>query len=273
LSQGDVRRAFALLEQALVRHRTASDIQNLWYCLLHLAVAAFVAGRPASYGEETLMLAEAHDSPWHRPYGLWIAGLDQLQRGDLARATTLLRESLRVSQRLRATLDDPWRIAHCLEGLAWNAAAAGEHERAARLLGAARTLWHSPGTPAAGALVHPHGRYEAQVRQALGESAFTTAFQHGAALTTDQAIAYALAAKPAAVPPPPSAPGALAVLTHRERQVADLLAHGLSNKDIAARLVITQRTAETHVENILTKLGFTSRAQAAVWISGQQTRT
>jgi predicted ATPase/DNA-binding CsgD family transcriptional regulator len=273
LGEGDLRRAFALLEQALARHRTASDVQNLWYCLLHLAVAAFAAGRPAPYGEQTLMLAEAHDSPWHRPYGLWIAGLDRLQRGDLARATTLLRESLRVSQRLRATLDDPWRIAHCLEGLAWNAAAAGEHQRAARLFGAAGRLWQSPGTPAAGALVHPHGRYEAQVRQALGEAAFTTASQHGAALTTDQAIAYALAAKPAAAPPPPAVPGAPAVLTRRERQVADLLAQGLSNKDIAARLVIAQRTAETHVENILNKLGFSSRTQAAVWISGQRTST
>jgi DNA-binding NarL/FixJ family response regulator len=68
-------------------------------------------------------------------------------------------------------------------------------------------------------------------------------------------------------------PGAPAVLTRRERQVADLLAQGLSNKDIAARLVIAQRTAETHVENILNKLGFSSRTQAAVWISGQRTST
>jgi non-specific serine/threonine protein kinase len=55
------------------------------------------------------------------------------------------------------------------------------------------------------------------------------------------------------------------VLTRRERQVADLVAQGLSNKDIAAKLVIAQRTAESHVENILTKLGFTSRTQIAAW--------
>jgi len=44
----------------------------------------------------------------------------------------------------------------------------------------------------------------------------------------------------------------------------------LSNKDIAARLVISQRTAETHVERILTKLGFTSRLQVARWVADQQ---
>jgi DNA-binding NarL/FixJ family response regulator len=54
-------------------------------------------------------------------------------------------------------------------------------------------------------------------------------------------------------------------LTARERQIAGLVAQGLSNKEIASKLVISQRTAETHVEHILTKLGFTSRAQIAAW--------
>jgi len=50
-------------------------------------------------------------------------------------------------------------------------------------------------------------------------------------------------------------------LTRREREVASLVAQGMSNKEIAAQLVISQRTAEGHVEHILTKLGFTSRTQ------------
>ncbi|WSF98924.1 helix-turn-helix transcriptional regulator [Nocardia vinacea] len=54
-------------------------------------------------------------------------------------------------------------------------------------------------------------------------------------------------------------------MTKRECQVADLVAQGLSNKQIAAKLVISQRTAQGHVEHILTKLGFTSRAQIAAW--------
>jgi DNA-binding NarL/FixJ family response regulator len=102
------------------------------------------------------------------------------------------------------------------------------------------------------------------VRQVLGEAAFATAFQHGTDLTADQAVTYALGNKPAAAPPPAAA-AVPAALTRRERQVAELVAKGASNKDIATTLVIAQRTAESHVENILTKLGFTSRTQIATW--------
>ena len=52
--------------------------------------------------------------------------------------------------------------------------------------------------------------------------------------------------------------------------MARLVAGGRSNRDIAAELVISQRTAENHVEHILTKLGFTSRAQVAAWVAASQ---
>ena len=52
--------------------------------------------------------------------------------------------------------------------------------------------------------------------------------------------------------------------------MARLVAGGRSNKEIAAELVISQRTAENHVEHILTKLGFTSRAQVAAWVTASQ---
>jgi DNA-binding NarL/FixJ family response regulator len=55
----------------------------------------------------------------------------------------------------------------------------------------------------------------------------------------------------------------------REREVADLVAQSLSNREIAAGLVTSVRTAETHVENILHKLGFTSRTQIAAWIAAR----
>jgi DNA-binding NarL/FixJ family response regulator len=58
-------------------------------------------------------------------------------------------------------------------------------------------------------------------------------------------------------------------LTCRETEIAVHIAEGITNKEIAARLFIAQRTAESHVENIMTKLGFTSRAQIAVWQTRQ----
>jgi DNA-binding NarL/FixJ family response regulator len=54
-------------------------------------------------------------------------------------------------------------------------------------------------------------------------------------------------------------------LSPREREVAALVAGGLSNRQIAGRLLITERTAGAHVEHILGKLGFTSRTQIAIW--------
>jgi DNA-binding CsgD family transcriptional regulator len=54
-------------------------------------------------------------------------------------------------------------------------------------------------------------------------------------------------------------------LTRREREVAAFVAEGLSNREIAARLVISPRTAETHVQNMLVKTGFSTRSQLAVW--------
>jgi DNA-binding NarL/FixJ family response regulator len=54
-------------------------------------------------------------------------------------------------------------------------------------------------------------------------------------------------------------------LTERERQVAALIAQGKSNREIATELVVGERTAETHVANIMAKLGFDSRTQIAAW--------
>lgn len=62
-------------------------------------------------------------------------------------------------------------------------------------------------------------------------------------------------------------------LSPRELEVAGLIAEGLTNPDIAKRLFIAPRTAETHVENVLRKLGFRSRAQVAAWITAQRLET
>ena len=113
---------------------------------------------------------------------------------------------------------------------------------------------------------------ERQARQALGETAFQAACHRGLDLPAEDAIAYALQQPPEKPPDKPPAPAVsdAAPLTPRELQVARLVAGGRSNKEIAAQLVIAPRTAEGHVERILAKLGFTSRAQVAAWVAASQ---
>jgi non-specific serine/threonine protein kinase len=62
------------------------------------------------------------------------------------------------------------------------------------------------------------------------------------------------------------------LLTRRELEVSGLVAQGLSNKQLAKRLLITVRTAETHVNHVLGKLGFTSRSQIAAWYMERRQR-
>ncbi len=114
-------------------------------------------------------------------------------------------------------------------------------------------------------LVH-HEECERNTRRALGQRIFEAAHREGGSLNLDAAIAYALGEEPETAP---ATTGPSTELTKRERQVADLVAEGLTNKAIAARLVISQRTAQGHVEHVLAKLGFTSRAQIAAWVVEQ----
>src|SRR6266700_2232065 len=87
----------------------------------------------------------------------------------------------------------------------------------------------------------------------------------------DQFERAALDSFPQEIPPLPreAARQAFGGLTEREREVAALIAQGKTSREIADLLVVSERTAEVHVSNILGKLGFTSRAQIAVWAVGK----
>jgi DNA-binding NarL/FixJ family response regulator len=61
-------------------------------------------------------------------------------------------------------------------------------------------------------------------------------------------------------------------LSPREQQIAALVAAGLRNREIAAQLVISERTAQNHVQHILGKLGFANRAQIAAWTERNRSR-
>jgi non-specific serine/threonine protein kinase len=89
-------------------------------------------------------------------------------------------------------------------------------------------------------------------------------------MSLDEAVAYALGREdtarftpPARQPDPPAGSG----ITRREWQICELIAEGLSNREIAARLTISQRTAESHVQHALDKLGFANRRLIGAWVA------
>lgn len=82
---------------------------------------------------------------------------------------------------------------------------------------------------------------------------------HAGEMPVDSAVTGALSRSWSAGDKP------VTLITPRERVIAGLLAQGLSNREIARRLSITERTARTHVSNVLSKLGLSSRTQVALW--------
>jgi len=239
--------------------------------LINLTLTTAVLGDPdraVAFGQECLALCDRRGASSSRTYALWVLSLGRWLSGDRQEADRLIREDIPAAQRF----DDRWALAHYLETLAWIASADGQHARAARLLGAAHPVWRSTGTPPSGPryLAPFHDHCEHQVRTALGHKQFTAAFQHGARLTPDQAVDYALedTSQPTTTARPAPAPtGRPVPLTSRERQVAELTAQGLSAKDIAARLRIAPRAADGHLQRILAKLGLTDHTQLAAWIT------
>jgi len=232
--------------------------------LARWAMAAYMMGnteQALSCHAAALAESEACGENWVRSSVLWMHGVVLFDHGELDRSEASVGESLRI----RHAFGDRLGMARSVEVLAWIAAARHEYDRAARLLGVAQPLWRITGGRF---FAHVHDRADrcrADIVRQLGERAFAAACDEGASKNQDDAIAFALGAKETRSGSWSSRIGP-ARLTRRERQIAELVAAGLTNRDIAGQLVVSQRTAEAHVEHILTKLGFSSRAQIAAWV-------
>jgi DNA-binding CsgD family transcriptional regulator len=148
-------------------------------------------------------------------------------------------------------------IPDVLECLGTLAGEAGSHREAARLFGAAEAIRQRMGSVRF--RIHD-ADYQASVlavRDALGEQDFDTAWAEGAALSTEEAIAYAQRGRGQRKRPS----SGWASLTPTERDVVQLVSEGLANNDIATRLFVSPRTVQTHLTHVYTKLGLSSRVQ------------
>ncbi|WP_344592007.1 ATP-binding protein [Actinomadura vinacea] len=266
MGAGELAEADSRYREALPLHRAAGDDLGILCTLDRMAVLAALTGNTAAgvpYCEEALALCEARGERFNRAVMLWVLSLLYWRQGDTPGARAAATDSIRLA----LPFDDPIALARAVEVLAW--IAADEHpEQAATLLGALDRLWRSFGGALFLYLRRYHEACEARVHEALGPAGYRTAYERGVQLPDDRLLALVLGEE--APPAPAATEESAAVLTPREWQIAELITQGLSNKQIAARLVIAPRTAEGHVEHILTKLGFTSRAQIAAWAVGQQ---
>jgi DNA-binding NarL/FixJ family response regulator len=176
--------------------------------------------------------------------------------GDLPRAADLLRESLAAT----AEMGDRHQRASTLAALVAVAAQRQPSIAAATLYGAAEAEMAAAGIMLDPIDAEPFARADTLLRAALGDERARDAQARGRLLEpeqTDLLVKRLLAGDEGA----DAADGGL---SRREREVVGLLAAGLTNAEIASRLVLSEHTVHRHVANILVKLGARSRAAAAV---------
>ncbi|NJP27939.1 LuxR family transcriptional regulator [Microbispora sp. SCL1-1] len=286
---GDYAKANRLLERAVAEEEAVGTLSGLLTALITFAADVGYLGdhaRATELFERALALTEAHGERTGRAWVYTIFAIDLWQAGENARALAMAREALLLTR----DLGDRLNIAMSMEVIAWVQAGEGRHALAARLLAAAEEIGRSVGmTPCRDKrFTEFHGRCLDDLRTRLGDRALSRETRRGQRLTMHEAIEEAIGDRaerePARVdetvaeaePTPPEHPAAAAPaaepspLTRREQEIAELIAQGQSNKEIACSLVISQRTVEGHVEHILDKLGFASRAQIAAWMAARR---
>jgi predicted ATPase/DNA-binding CsgD family transcriptional regulator len=192
-------------------------------------------------------------------------GSAALSFGELDESKARFSEALRIAYQI----DDRIGQFYLLAGLAFHASVGGQARVAAQLLGASETIRLGAGATVMPVLTPVVTQAEEAAVAALGRSKYDAEFGTGKRLSRESAVALALGeARPSVASR--SDGGGISELAKREGDVARLIADGLSNKQIGARLFISERTVDSHVRSILNKLGFSSRAQIARWIASAE---
>ena len=263
---GEPHRAIVLLEEAVARAQELGDRWLLAFALTQLSANVRKHGdyaRAADLCAESARLFEQLGDRWRVSVALRNMGITLLCNGAFDDAAAAFVEGVR----LRTPAQNGWVAFQCLEGLACVACAQGEHERAAILFAAAMPIQEYLRSRRDRDFWLQVEHYVARTRASLSVQAFDAARNSGQAMTLDQAVEYAAgpASETGTGRPRRQKGSSDAPLTIREREVVRLLARGLTNREIAATLVVSERTAEGHVQSIFNKLRLNTRAQVAVW--------
>lgn len=303
-SQGNPARAVELYEESLKIFRETTET---WGIALTLSCMGRATSRAGDYPRAMALLEESQAFFRELgdlivfAHSLYNFGAIAVQQGDSSKARPLLEEGLHIysdlgdrigvaeslnmlarlahqdgqhapatarygdSLRLARDIGHKQAMAASLAGLTELAAEQRQPERAVRLFSAAEGLRTTINAPWTAANLARYDQMLARLRLKLGDSRFSEAWAAGQAMPLGKAVEEALASPVSTSTPSSGRPSG--PLTRRESEVAALIAQGLSNRQIAVALYITERTVETHVQNMLNKLGFHARTQIAAWAS------
>lgn len=261
---GDFESAEPLFQDALTRYEELPENTDLLWAL-HIEMGMFYCSmldptRALEHFEFVRVHSERAGEQWMLSYAIYGLGLAALADERYDEALRRAIESLT----LKKEFDDVVGTSLVTDLLSWAEAAAGSKERSAVLLGAASQMWDSFGMQLYGSRhwVERRAQFEATARAGLGDERFAQCRRRGAAMSIPEMVRFALEEEAPGVPEADEFADT-ALLSPRELEVARLVADGLTNKEIAARMVVSPRTVEGHVVRILRKLGMTRRHQVA----------
>ncbi|MDT5070340.1 MAG: hypothetical protein QOK02_6495 [Mycobacterium sp.] len=251
LTAGDVSAAWEAYEAA--RERTAMDPLTAgiytWAPLAPLACGERAAAR--RWADDVVSVTTA----WSLAAALTSRSRVEIAQGEFEAADRDAHEALDLAAGLGGDLVIPFAI----DCLAVVAAETGNHLVAARLFGAADAARQHMGLVRFKILDERDEAAIAVLRDALGENDFDDAWAEGAALSIEDATAYARRGRGERK----RATSGWASLTRAELDVVKFVSEGLGNKDVAARLFVSPRTVQAHLTHIYNKLGLASRVQLA----------
>jgi predicted ATPase/DNA-binding CsgD family transcriptional regulator len=231
--------------------------------LCTILIASGEIGHAIEVGERGVALSIERGESWCRGYELVFLAQATWLRGDKVEAETLAREAIVHKH----AIDDRNGMTMALETLAWMAAERGAHERASLLLGSAQRVRDSSSLTLIELYRQQHERSVSIIIRGIGQKAFDAAYSRGRAMTMDEGAAFAIGDEQARESAAPVKAVSDTELTRRQLEIARLIAEDLTNRQIADRLFLSERTVETHITNILNKLGLNSRVQLSRWLA------